>query len=310
MPGVADQKTILYIAGAGRSGSTLIEMILGNLPGFFSVGEIRFFWEYMARHDMLCGCGEKLEACPFWSSVAATLRADTGIDLASMASAASRFDRTRQVLLIDAGFEANKEERRRFVQAISALYHAVFQRSGAQVVVDSSKTPTHLRLLHRTDFQDIRVLHLIRDGRAVAYSWSRRVKRELAKAEPGAKMPSHSPLQSIIVWMFENAWVARSKAQFPYVAMRYEDFVASPGSRLSSALAALNLPANLSMLDQAPVKLSPTHSVGGNPIRFSPQGFQIRLDQEWRQELSRRNYLALSVLGFPMLKSYGYIGRS
>lgn len=300
------QKTILYIAGAGRSGSTLLELILGNLPGFFSVGEIRFFWEYMARQEMYCGCGERLQACPFWAPVAVALREQQGVDLPRLAHLASKLDRTRQALLMHSPLGSNQADRQVLAAAMRQLYTDVFERSEARVLVDSSKTPTHLRLVRQAGFQDVRILHLIRDGRAVAYSWSKRVKRELAKEDPHARMPSHSPIRSMITWMFENAAVARSTGDFPYTALRYEDFAARPRPELERALSVLGLPADLSLLDQPRVQMAPTHSVGGNPIRFSSQGLQINLDQEWKQGLSRSNYVILSLLGFPMLRSYGY----
>jgi hypothetical protein len=304
------QRTILYIAGAGRSGSTLIEMILGNLPGFFSVGEIRFFWEYITRPDVFCGCGEALDACPFWAPVATELSVGHGLDLQEMAHLATKLDRTRQTLLMNSPLDINEHTRKPLTSGLAQLYDLVFERSGAQVIVDSSKTPTHLRLLRETGINDIRILHLIRDGRAVAYSWSKRVKRELARDNTQARMPSHSPLHSILVWMFENAGAARLSHDFPYSAMRYEDFAQNPKVELGKALVVLGLPADLSLLDQAPLQLVSTHSVGGNPVRFSPRGFQIKLDQEWRHGLSKPTYAALSVLGFPMLRSYGYIGQS
>ncbi len=300
------QRTILYIAGAGRSGSTLVELILGNLPGFFSVGEIRFFWEYMARQEMVCGCGERLGTCPFWAPLALALQEQQGVGLPRMAHIASKLDRTRQALLMHLPLGSSGADRQVLAAAVRQLYTDVFERSDTRVLVDSSKTPTHLRLVRQAGFQDIRILHLIRDGRAVAYSWSKRVKRELAKEDPRARMPSHSPIRSMITWMFENASVARSRRELPYTALRYEDFAAHPRPELARALSALGLPADLGFLDQPRVQITPTHSVGGNPMRFSSQGLQIQLDQEWKQGLSRANYVILSLLGLPMLKSYGY----
>ena len=35
---------VLFIAGNGRSGSTILDVILGQLEGFFAVGELRRIW--------------------------------------------------------------------------------------------------------------------------------------------------------------------------------------------------------------------------------------------------------------------------
>src|SRR2546423_11254588 len=55
---------ILYIAGWGRSGTTLFDNILGQLDGFFSGGELRYVWE-----GRLCGCGVLVSECEIWSEV-------------------------------------------------------------------------------------------------------------------------------------------------------------------------------------------------------------------------------------------------
>jgi hypothetical protein len=57
---------VLFIIGMGRSGSTVLEMLLGNIPGYFSVGETRFFWEYVQHEHDLCGCGQQFHACEYW----------------------------------------------------------------------------------------------------------------------------------------------------------------------------------------------------------------------------------------------------
>ncbi|HMB70712.1 MAG TPA: sulfotransferase, partial [bacterium] len=60
---------VLYIAGNGRSGSTLLDVILGQIPGFFPVGEVRNVWDYGVVENRPCGCGEAFHDCPFWSRI-------------------------------------------------------------------------------------------------------------------------------------------------------------------------------------------------------------------------------------------------
>ena len=64
-----DATTVVYIAGSGRSGSTLLERMLGGLPGFVNAGEINDMFRRMARYDELCGCGLAFSACDFWVGV-------------------------------------------------------------------------------------------------------------------------------------------------------------------------------------------------------------------------------------------------
>jgi len=61
--------TVLYIIGEGRSGSTLLDMLLGQVDGFESVGELRFVWSRGKRDNQRCGCGEDFNSCHHWNKV-------------------------------------------------------------------------------------------------------------------------------------------------------------------------------------------------------------------------------------------------
>ena len=62
---------VLYIAGPGRSGSTLLDLVLGQVDGVVSIGELRNLW-YAGFHGAWpCGCGKPVTECPFWSAVLA-----------------------------------------------------------------------------------------------------------------------------------------------------------------------------------------------------------------------------------------------
>src|SRR5262249_58384738 len=58
---------VVYITGSGRSGTTLLGHILGQLEGFCFVGEAMYAWRALGQR--LCGCGVPLESCEFWSAV-------------------------------------------------------------------------------------------------------------------------------------------------------------------------------------------------------------------------------------------------
>src|SRR4029078_5765586 len=60
---------VLFIAGWGRSGSTLLDRILGQVPGVFSAGELRHIWQRGVGEDRLCGCGEPFASCSVWRKV-------------------------------------------------------------------------------------------------------------------------------------------------------------------------------------------------------------------------------------------------
>ena len=65
---------VLYLGGIGRSGSTLLERMLGQIPGTCSLGEVVHLWARGIRDNERCGCGDTFHACPFWTSVGAPPR--------------------------------------------------------------------------------------------------------------------------------------------------------------------------------------------------------------------------------------------
>src|SRR5204862_6576366 len=66
--GVSDVP-VLYIGGWGRSGSTLLAHVLAEVPGFVSVGELRYVWQAGPEANELCGCGLPFDECPVWTAV-------------------------------------------------------------------------------------------------------------------------------------------------------------------------------------------------------------------------------------------------
>ncbi len=60
---------VIYLGGLGRSGSTLLERLLGELPGVCASGEIVHLWQRGVAENERCGCGLEFSACDFWKQV-------------------------------------------------------------------------------------------------------------------------------------------------------------------------------------------------------------------------------------------------
>ena len=63
---------VVYIAGAGRSGSTFLSQLLSQNPDCMNVGQIRHLAMSYGR-KRLCSCGKALPDCTYWGKVAAGL---------------------------------------------------------------------------------------------------------------------------------------------------------------------------------------------------------------------------------------------
>ncbi len=294
--------TLLYIGGAGRSGSTLLDRLLGMMPGVTALGEIRFLWAYLARGGVRCGCGVALPACAFWQGVLERWQADASLSVRAMAEWTQQWDRTRH----GHRFRSRHSADRPYIEHWGRLYRVLDELTGSDVLVDASKIPTHLCVLQRAAVEDIRVLHLVRDPRAVAFSWGWRVKPEPAVMQAGATMPRRHPLAALAAWIVENEAIRRMHRRYPYARLRYEDFTNAPQAHLHTALQNLGLEVTLDGASMNAWPARPTHSVGGNPIRFTRSPQPIRTDTSWQSALPRAWYWTLTGLGWLYLRRYGY----
>jgi hypothetical protein len=168
---------VVYIAGSGRSGSTLLERALGEIPGFVNVGELIDLYRRVADHGERCGCGQEFAQCPFWSQVGE--RAVGGWreqklaatrDLQGKVARQRRMPRLLAMPLAGARFRADVGA---YGESYTGLYEAIAAEADAACVVDASKWPVQALALARAGL-DVRVIHLVRDVRGVAYSLGKR----------------------------------------------------------------------------------------------------------------------------------------
>jgi hypothetical protein len=298
---------VLYVAGSGRSGSTILDRTLGQLDGFFSAGELCNLWSRGLLARRRCGCGTPVPDCRVWGAVLdEAFGGPDGVDAERLAAATRRRLHVRSVpgLLLgrdggtaDDGYQA----------ALVRLYRAVQHQTGCRVIVDSSKSPVYARLVAAIPGVDVAVVHLIRDPRATAWSFLR--TKRLPDFGDDRLMQRQHPLVSARRWSLWQAvtellWGRRRGR---YLRLRYEDFMRDPPSavRRIAGLAG-EAPAALPFTGPATVRLTATHSVSGNPNRFGTGQVELRADDEWRRTMRAGDRAMVTTLTWPLLLRYRY----
>ncbi len=302
---------VLYVAGTGRSGSTVISNLLGSAPGLTSVGELRYLWERGLAERALCGCGEPVASCPFWGSALASAYASAAVDPAVVQRADSQLLRLRA---FPALLRAHGDPQRlgasamRYTDELARIYSAVAEQTDGDVIVDASKLVSFGYLLSHVPGLDVFVLHLVRDPRGAAYSWAR--KRERSDRGAGDRqMGRESALKSSLLWDVWNGSAERLWARAPqrYVRVRYEDVVADPARALAPVLAMLAMPdARLPILADGRVAMGVNHTVAGNPNRMAGGPLQLVDDDEWTRLMRPSTRRLVTGLTAPLLRRYGY----
>jgi len=306
---------VLFIAGWGRSGSTLLDRLLGQMHGVESVGEMRDIWRRGVLENRLCGCGHPFRECPFWSEVGRhAFGGWDALDVEHVDGLRRRVDRPWCLpFLLDrrlapAALRAQIDE---YVAVVGRLYGALDEVTGGKLVVDSTKIPTWSLILRLAGVRQ-RVLHLVRDSRGVMYSWRKQVVRPDATGEAD-EMLRYGPLTGSVRYSLYNSMThVLQLVGLPYTRIRYEDLVADPAGLLRKVAPQVGLPLDqqvLDALDAGTCALRPTHTVDGNPNRFATGVVRLRVDDQWRRELPWRARAVTTVLTAPLLRTYGYNDR-
>ncbi|HEX9886652.1 MAG TPA: sulfotransferase [Longimicrobiales bacterium] len=310
---VAPPVKVLYVAVKGRSGSTLVDSVLGEVSGFLAAGEVRFVWDVLDQ-GFLCGCSKPVRECELWSVVLErALGAGPDGSYLIPPSAVStwyrdiyRWRRGRRLLRIARGRSAPWPALDRYTEVVSRLYAALADLTGARVIVDSSKWATDPVLLGLVPGVEPYCLHLVRDPRAVAHSFRRRKKWP----DRQTSMPRYPSAYSALSWLVRNMLLERVRRRLPlrhYLRMRYEDFVSDPVTWLDAITGFVGeRQASFPFLEGKLVRVGSNHIVSGNPDRLFTGELELREDNEWVRRMGRFDRALTTLLTLPRLGRYGY----
>jgi sulfotransferase family protein len=294
---------VLYLAGTGRSGSTLLARVLDRADGVFAAGELRYLWQRGLLEDRLCGCGQPFSSCEFWGEVLSrAFGGRDGVDGREMVAAQRTVTRLRHVPSLLARRQPAAPVR--YLEQLSRLYRAVAEVSGCELIVDSSKLPSYGFVLGQVPGLDVRIVHLVRDPRGTAYSWT----RGKAQTDRDGTMQRMSVLKSSSLWL---AWNATTPKLFRdpsrYCLVRYEDLVAAPRDVVDAILAfAGHTGDGAPFVGERTVALARSHTVAGNPNRLEAGPVELRADQTWTRALGRPQRALVTAVTTPLLGRFDY----
>lgn len=319
MAAASDLPRVIYLGGLGRSGTTLLERLLGELPGACSVGEVVHLWQRGVAEAERCGCGAPLPDCPFWRRVGESAFGRwADVDVRRIAELRHAVDRIRCIPLLAAPAlrSSLRSELSEYTDYYLRIYSAIANVSGCPAVVDSSKHASLAFCLRWRAELDFRVVHVVRDSRAVAFSWTRRVNRPESAADP--YMLTYSPATAAWLWNCENgALQLLAREGVPTLRVRYEDLVMAPAATLARVADFAGIAASGTALDflgddadASWAELGASHTASGNPMRFATGKIAIRTDDRWRTAMPTTQRRTVTALTLPLLARYGYAGHA
>lgn len=220
---------VIYIMGAGRSGSTVLGIALGNCEGVFYAGELDN-WLVRAGMPQL----ETPERVRFWKEVRDALADPDGATALFGNEAQRAIERSPSLVGVHKWLTRRRLSAR-YRTVAADLYKAITRVSGTERIVDTSHYPLRARELQRTGGIDLYILFLMRDPRSVVASFGRRDVSQYTKSTLHANVylwATH--LLSLLVFL--------THPRERRLHVRYEDFIADPRAILRQILDRVGAP--------------------------------------------------------------------
>jgi hypothetical protein len=220
---------VVYVMGAGRSGSTIFGVTLGNCENVFYAGELDA-WLARSGVPQLDGA----ERTRFWSAVRAQVSAAEEL----FGTEAQRCLERSLALFRIHKWPARWRIRQRYRRIAEDLYRAIGRAADVTHIVDTSHYPLRARELQQLEGVDFYLVYLVRDPRSIVASFRRRDVAQYSK----------SLLTTNAYLWLTNLLAVSVFLRHPRdrrLVVRYEDLIENPRELLRHILTRVDSPAAL-----------------------------------------------------------------
>lgn len=286
----------------------MVDMLLGELDRVVSVGELIFIWSRGVVDNQLCGCGESFDSCGTWNDILIEY------DRRKRRLSENEYLVYRNIgsmlrfpaLLFGVNTGRKKDIVKSIISSYDELYRSISKVTDAEIIVDSSKAVPFAYLLLRYSNLRIKLIHVVRDSRAVTFSrQKRKIRKEIV--DRVEYMPTVSTLRSALKWMVNNISTELVARRHDYVRITYEGLAANPTETLGYLASYMGRTTGefLKILSgTSDVLMSAHHTISGNPSRFDRGMVEIRCDDRWRKEMKSWKKLLVTFVTWPLLWRY------
>jgi len=280
---------LIYLLGAGRSGTTALATILGNNKAIHTIGEMHQFYDHL-RGKKNCSCGELLSNCDFWSQVIAELPTQIVLEPNKIQNISDQLEYHSSLPKHLLGIHnLNDIKTYNFFQ--SSILQPTLEISNSSYLLDSAKYLGRYLALKKNADLEITGIYLVRDVRGVVNSFQKKVQS------------SRKPLSAIFYYLSVNI-----VAEFIYLRnkrsilkIRYEDLIHYPINTLDKIEKKLEV--DLSEVKQKIIDKNTFgigHIIGGNRLKHN-SSIVFTSDEKWKEHIPRHKQFLYYLLAFPIM---------
>lgn len=303
--GEAGAVHVAFLAGAGLSGSTLLEQTLSQIDDCFSLGELYWMWKpYWPL--MVCECGEQFRSCPFWQAVIDDVfGVEQEVMRARIESLGEGFIRHSILPTIrnshpHCRFDTSFRE---LGELMAAVYKSVARHAGASVIVDATKAALWGMCASTSPDVDLSIVRLVRDPRGFAFSNAR---SRAFHYPPGSRTIPRGTTRSYGNWLLANLSADRLQRKASRsIFIFYDQFAGDPIEAIRPVARLLGLdPDATSAIKHDALQINRVgHAIGGNPGRPRRGTTPVKPDEAWMTS-AKPSVRALSPLVLPLWQRY------
>lgn len=235
---------IVFIAGLGHSGSTLIDLVLSNHTSIIGFGQIYTVYNELKNNNInknrFCSCGKSITDCDYWSRII-SINDQSDISYQS------------------------------FYESIFNTIHREFKKD--TYLLDSSKSLESLEKILTIPNISLKVLHINKDVRNWCISNIELHKRKYNK--------NTSAFKTFLVWYNSNRKFQKyfSINNLQYLNVGYDDFCLNTKKVLGNICEFLEIDYQDGLGN---IPKSKSHVVSGNRMRYEPsKNKEILYDNRW-----------------------------
>jgi len=297
-------KKVVIIIGASKSGSTLLAKTIGGHSQCFTMGEINRYNDEITNPDGFCGCGKPLGKCEFWSGVrrqfqvgeTKDMKEEPKLGIFRQITKPNVIHKLLPTILLKKRY--NNASIDKEIENTLDMYNLLFDKTGCQVLVDSTKGLFRALILdaNKRDGIEFEFIHLVRDGRGVLNS---SLKKTYALHHADGSVTEYhketlekpiyvkSPTEAINYWLYvnmRNMLLLKLFRKRQTVFVKYENFTKDPLKVLETVFQNLSLKTEKDMLDLGG---NENHILGGNSSRLNAKRIK-KVDDAWRTNLDKQ----------------------
>jgi hypothetical protein len=276
---------IIYIAGDGRSGSTLLDSVLNNAEDSLSIGEFSRFWTRYLEGKSYCGCDDNIRKCNLWSKIISEIYDKFEISLEETEEKIFQIRFFKNFSNIDKYIE--KPSWKIFCDLIKYVYKRISEITNTTILIDSSKYPSWGYFLYKLNFAEFFFIHLERNLVDVANSWKK--TKLLPEYNGKVYMPIKSNFTILKSWI-KIKYLCHKISQvsdLKYVYIQYEDFCNDNSKYLNFFDEVFNL-----KISKTTLKFKFNHAIGGNPMRVQAEKLKIK---KLKKDTSNLSYVEITI---------------